>query len=109
MKPGSWKVFFAILAATIVIAWITGMLIVRDILPRWAMIVVNPPFGAVYAWTESLWVMGKGNYYLNGQIISDGQIATIQNLAEIAQAILFYAVWWLWKRVRQGKKKQAVG
>ena len=108
MKTGSWKVFFAILAATIVIAWVTGMLIVRDILPRWAMIVVNPPFGVVYTWTESLWVMGKGNYYLNGQIISDGQIATIQNLAEIAQAILFYAVWWLWKRVRQGKRKPAV-
>ena len=82
MKTGSWKVFFAILAATIVIAWVTGMLIVRDILPRWAMIVVNPPFGAVYAWTESLWAMGKGNYYLNGQIISDGQIGTIQSLAE---------------------------
>ena len=29
MKTGSWKVFFAILAATIVIAWVTGMLIVR--------------------------------------------------------------------------------
>jgi len=67
MKPGSWKVFFAILAATIVIAWVTGMLIVRDTLPRWAMIVVNPPFGTVYAWTESLW--GGANYFLNGQIV----------------------------------------
>jgi len=99
MKTGSWKVFFAILAATIVIAWVTGMLIVRDTLPRWAMIVVNPPFGTVYAWTESLW--GGANYFLNGQIVDEGLVMFVQVLAMIAQAVLFYGAWWLWKRARQ--------
>ena len=99
MKTGSLKVFFTILVATILAAWGTGMLIVRDILPRWAMIVVNPPFGAVYAWTESLWV--KTNYIYNGQIIDEGLVMAAQVVAVLAQVILFYSAWWLWKRATQ--------
>lgn len=99
MKTGSWKVFFIILVATILVAWGTGMLIVRGLLPGWAMIAVNPPFGAVYTWTESLW--GGANYFLNGQIVDEGLVMFVQVLAMVAQAILFYAVWWLWKQARQ--------
>ena len=71
------------------------------------MIVVNPPFGAVYTWTESLW--DKTSYIYNGQIVDEGLIMAAQVAAVLAQAVLFYGVWWLWKRVRQGKMKQAVG
>jgi hypothetical protein len=99
MKTGSWKVFFAILAATILVSWGTGMLIVRGTLPRWAMIVVNPPFGAVYTWTESLWE--KTSYIYNGQIVDEGLVMGAQVLAILAQAILFYGAWWLWKQARQ--------
>lgn len=99
MKTGSWKVFFAILAATILVVWGTGILIVRGTLPSWAMIAVNPPFGAVYTWTESLWV--KTSYTYNGQIVDEGIIMAAQVAAVLAQVILFYAVWWLWKRARQ--------
>jgi hypothetical protein len=99
MKPGSWKVFFAFLAATILVAWGAGMLIVRDILPRWAMIIVNPPFGAIYTWTESLW--DKTSYIHNGQIVDEGLVMVAQVTAVLAQAILFYGTWWLWKRASQ--------
>lgn len=96
MKTGSWKVFFIILIATLLVAWGTGMLIVRHILPRWTMIVVNPPFGAVYTWTEGLWQ--KTNYVFNGQIVDEGLVMAAQLLAVIAQAVLFYLVWLLWRR-----------
>jgi len=99
MKTGSWKVFFAILFATIAIAWVTGMLIVRGTLSSWAMLVVNPPFGAIYTWTESLW--DKTSYIYNSQIVDEGLVMFIQVLAMIAQAVLFYGAWWLWKRARQ--------
>ncbi|MCB9421829.1 MAG: hypothetical protein H6667_18660 [Ardenticatenaceae bacterium] len=92
-------VFIIIAVILTILNWILGSLIVRHMLPAWAMIVANPPFGYVYVWTESLWQ--KGNYVLNGEIINEGKINAWQLWASLAQMFLYFGVWLGWDWLRQ--------
>jgi hypothetical protein len=98
---GNLKVFFVIAATLTIINQVLGMLIVRDGLPAWAMILANPPFGIVYTWTEAHWL--KGNYVIDGQIIGEDLITLTQWFAHVAQILLYYGGWvvWQWFRQRQ--------
>ncbi len=84
-----------LIAATLTLAnWALGSLIVRGELPAWTMLLVNPPFGGVYVWTESLW-QGKG-YLLGEDVIMAGQLS-----AHIAQIFVYYGAWLVWERHRR--------
>ncbi|GEM_PF-3184993 len=102
MDARKLKVLLGIFVVLTVLDWILGSLIVRDMLPAWAMLLANPPFGYVYVYTESLWM--SGNYVLNGQIIGEGYVNHLQLVAHLAQISLYFVVWWFWDWLRQLSK-----
>lgn len=91
--------FLVILGILLVIDFILGMLIVHKYLPRWIFLLANIPFGAVYVWTESLWV---GSYYqLNGQAVRESVIGIAQMSSLGAQVIFYFVIWEIWSRKRR--------
>lgn len=88
------KAFIGIAAALTLVIIVLGSVIVRDILPTWVMLIVNPPFGIVYVWTESLW-MGEG-YSIGEKAVSAWQWG-----AYSSQIFLYFGLWFVWDRYRR--------
>ena len=84
------KVFIGIAVTLTLVDWVLGSLIVDDKLPVWAMLLVNPPFGYVYVWTESLW-LGEG-YKIGEEVVMRLQLG-----AHLAQIFFYYVAWLVWE------------
>jgi len=98
------KVFVGIAVTLTLVNWGLGLLIVRDKLPTWVMLLANPPFGYVYVWTESLW-QGEG------YSIGEGVVMWLQLGAHIAQIFLYYGAWivWEWYRRKPAQLQEQAG
>ena len=90
--------FFLIAGSLLVIDWILGVLIVQRTLPNWVYLLANLPFGVVYVWTESQWVVN--HYQILGRSVNDLWIALAQFSAVGAQALVYLGIWELLKRKR---------
>ena len=83
--------FAAIAMALFVIDWVVGAMIVGGVLPGWAFVVVNPPFGLLDRWFESHWT---GTQYLfSGRPVGDGVALLVMPLVAGLQAALFVGLW----------------
>lgn len=104
MNKQNLKALIVIAVALTIVSWVLGMLIVRKILPAWAMLAANIPFGYVYVWTEAHWA--DGNYIVDGKIVSENLMLQALLIAHVAQICLYYSIWLMRKRFSQMRLTQ---
>jgi hypothetical protein len=92
--------YLIIICGTIVVDWILGVLCASGIIPLWTFLIANFPFGGLYVWMESSWV--GTHYEMHGRFIniSDEASFVIFGISALAQASLYYFLWY-WFKIRK--------
>ncbi len=98
-KTQNMKRYLLFLPVMLAVDWVLGALHVAHIIPLWAFLVFNLPFGLPFVWLESHWT---GTQYLlgAGQTVGDGWSLVIWSCGVLAQAWLYSVLYGWWRSRR---------
>jgi hypothetical protein len=85
--------FISIAMPLFVADWVLAAMTMERVLPKWALVLANPPFGALYWWFESHWTGSQYVFY--GRPVSDGVALLVMPTVVVLQAALYAALWTL--------------
>jgi diacylglycerol kinase len=81
----------------LILDWILGAMCASGMLPEWAFLLFNIPFGAIYVWMESSWV--GTHYRMLGQNVGDIGSGVVFLFVVMAQSLCYFALYeWLRKK-----------